>query len=63
METFMEQNKLGLAKRLFLWLGSFLIIGACMAYYFNMPIVPIALAGLMTLIVTLLRHWTSNKKG
>lgn len=51
-----------LGKRLFLWLGSFLIIGACMAYYMNMPLVPIVIAGLMTLIITLLRHWTSNRK-
>jgi hypothetical protein len=52
-----ENKKLSLGRSLLMWLGSWLIIGFCMFYYFGMPVVPLISVGIATLVITLGRHF------
>ena len=53
----LEQKTKTLGRTLALWLGSFLTIGTILYCYGGVGIVPIALAGLATLAVTLFRFY------
>lgn len=50
-----------LSKKLAMWLGSFIVIGFCMVYYFGMPLVPLLSVGVATLVVTIARHYLIKK--
>jgi hypothetical protein len=57
----MVMNNLNLGRKLLIWLGSCLIIGACGIYYFGMPVAPLISAGVATLVITLGRHFLLKK--
>ena len=48
-------------RKLSLWLGSFLIVASFLYFHFQVPLVPIVLAGGLTLAITLLRYWPHKK--
>lgn len=45
-----------------LWLGSFLFVATLLVWYFRAPLVPVLIAGAVTLGVTLLRRWLARNK-
>lgn len=56
-----NKSTFGLGKKLGMWLGSFVVIGFCMVYYFGMPLAPLISVGVATLAVTLARHYFSKR--
>jgi hypothetical protein len=58
-DSAMENNskKLGLAKLLTIWLGSFIIIATFLFFYVNIPLSPLLLGGLVALGMTLYKHF------
>ena len=51
-----------LNRQLTLWLGSFLVVAVVLFFYSNAPVFSILFAGFLTLGITLLRYYLSNKK-
>jgi len=43
-------------RDLTIWLGSFLAVAACLVVYFHMPLLPLLLAGAVTLGITIIRY-------
>lgn len=62
MAGFWDRKNDTLGKKIFLWMGSFSIIAIIMVYYGHLPVVPLILAGILTLVVTVLRHWADEKR-
>ena len=55
-----SQRRLG--RDLALWFGSFLLAAVALVVYFRAPIVPLVLAGGLTLAITVVRHRHSAQK-
>ncbi len=49
-------------RNLALWLGSFLIAVVVLRFYFQVPVLPLLLAGGITLAVTVIRYRLSHKR-
>ena len=52
----------GLGRDLVLWCGSFLLAATALKIYVRAPILPLVLAGGLTLVMTLIRHFTAEKR-
>ncbi len=49
-------------RTLVLWLGSFLMAALLLVGYWGVPLVPVAVAGVVTLVVTLIRMGRSRNR-
>ncbi len=54
-EMLTQDQKMNVGRYLALWLGSFLVIGTVMLFYFHVPPLPVLSAGVLTLIITVAR--------
>ncbi len=55
------KNQADLRKSLVLWLGSFIVTGLLLFFYFGAPLIPILLAGALTGLVAFFRYFRSKK--
>ena len=58
----MENKPIRLGQQLAIWLGSFVIIGTLVKWYWGVPLNAILMAGGMTLLVTLVRSWMGRNR-
>ena len=45
-----------------MWCGSFLLAATALIVYVRAPILPLVLAGGLTLVMTLIRHFAAEKR-
>ena len=55
-------DRRSLGRDLVLWFGSFLLAATALVVYVRAPIVPLVLAGGLTLAITVVRHIAAQKK-
>ena len=51
-----------MTRHVMLWLGSFIAAAVVLLFYFHIPFVPLALGGVVTLVVTVVRYQRSHKR-
>jgi hypothetical protein len=55
-------KKIPLSRKLIIWAGSYLLIAVCSIYYFGMPLFAAIGAGVMTLALTLIQHFSAKSQ-
>ena len=55
MQNVMQKSKITPSRLMILWLASFVVVASFLYFHFGVPFLPIALAGGLTLVITVTR--------
>jgi hypothetical protein len=54
--------KMTFSKKILFWAGSFVLVGVYLVVRQGMPLLPLLCAGLLTLAITLFRHFSQKSR-
>jgi small neutral amino acid transporter SnatA (MarC family) len=61
MQTVTQKSKITSSRLMILWLASFAVVASFLYFHFGVPLLPIALAGGVTLVITATRCFLSGR--
>jgi hypothetical protein len=61
MQNVMQKSKITPSRLMILWLGSFAVVASFLYFHFGVPLLPLALAGGLTFVVTATRCFLNGR--